>query len=837
MGRAITCFGLAAALLAFASGALRTSPAWGGGGAETRPSQARGIAVAAYVLRPFRGEIGVVGASPPALLGTIFLSGPARRIAASGDGGWVAACGARSVWLIDTRTMAPPLALPAVADGASLAFHPDGSALWVGDWGTGAVGVFVRDPQQGWRPDGEFDVGSGVAAMLFSADGRTCFVACRSGVQFVDVPGRRVRAVARTKRGSSAMALSPDGKRLYVMNPGIDTVYAVDAAGGAIVGDVELPARPNDLALAADGSRLFVTASDGSDPRALANPADAVVVIDCSTFRPLDHLDAGVWPTALALHSGLSRLLVAPSPVGPDVRTSPVSVLELRGARGDVTHAPHVAGRVGKLLPWPDTPYVLAVSAGAGTSTASFIHAGRGEITGVVPIPPGATEVCLAAVGDLAGAAFLTEPPPPPPRAAPLRTGNPPTTGSTTRPVADTRPEVPAVTGPPVPRLKLAPTTLPAYDPAMRGGTGDRFPPTLKVVAEKDLTPQERARVTATRVTLRFQAAAPQGVFAELAAQAGTTFRPRDPSFWAKNRRPVTIDVADAPLWLALGELAERSGYFANIGPWPGFEVATQPVGLAAQGPHVVSGAFLLSATPPRATGVRGAGRRPTLFEVGIWNHPEPKLWVLAGARQPTLTEVVDEQGKPFVIPKPGTPLIMEGSNMNVRFHRPPDGGRRVARLAGVGHVFAVVEADRVEVDNLLESPGVERTAGGLRVRVDPVKREPARSRGFEEYYVIRLAVAREGRDDAAWGRVRQLISGSRFRAVDAAGRELYHEGALPAPRDADGHVIVMQVPKSAPTDPWGGAPPARLVIEVPTKVVELDVPFLFEDLPLPPDP
>jgi len=57
----------------------------------------------------------------------------------------------------------------------------------------------------------------------------------------------------------SAMAVSPDGSRLYVTNSGDDTVSVVDTATNSVVATIPVGAVPNGVAVSPDGSRIYVT--------------------------------------------------------------------------------------------------------------------------------------------------------------------------------------------------------------------------------------------------------------------------------------------------------------------------------------------------------------------------------------------------------------------------------------------------------------------------------------------------------------------------------------------------------------------------------------------------
>ena len=121
---------------------------------------------------------------------------------------------------------------------------------------------------------------------------------------------------------------------------------------------------------------------------------------------------------------------------------------------------------------------------------------------------------------------------------------------------------------------------------------------------------------------------------------------------------------------------------------------------------------------------------------------------------------------------------------------------------------------------------------GGLRLRLEPTQFEAAPQRGFPAWHSMRITLLRRGMDDRAWERTRELFEVSRLTVRGASGRRSYQEspGRETA---ADSVSVVVRSPAGDP-DSWLGPAPRKLIIEVPTRVVEVDVPFLFEDVALP---
>jgi len=106
-----------------------------------------------------------------------------------------------------------------------------------------------------------------------------------------------------------ALILSPDQTRLFVANSLSDTVSVIDTGTNAVVGTIllrpdmarDLPgATPTALALSADGKILYVALGD----------MNAIAVVDAAAMQLRGYIPAGWYPSALAV-IGNDRLLVA----------------------------------------------------------------------------------------------------------------------------------------------------------------------------------------------------------------------------------------------------------------------------------------------------------------------------------------------------------------------------------------------------------------------------------------------------------------------------------------------------------------------------------------------
>jgi YVTN family beta-propeller protein len=228
-----------------------------------------------------------------------------------GDGVWVAIAGTfqEQIAHIDTASgrVDKDVSLPLPFYPAAIARGADGTLAVAADLGNKVAFV---DPTTE-RVVAQVHVGSHPAALVFSRDGKTLFVADRgeSHVDVVDVAARKVRATIPV--GLHPGALVSDGTRLYVADSDDDDVAVIEAASERVVQRAKLPfasdragivgASPNALAL--EGDRLYVTCG--------AANAVAVFGITSAGLRALGAFGTGWYPAAIAVDRAHGALFVA----------------------------------------------------------------------------------------------------------------------------------------------------------------------------------------------------------------------------------------------------------------------------------------------------------------------------------------------------------------------------------------------------------------------------------------------------------------------------------------------------------------------------------------------
>ena len=118
-------------------------------------------------------------------------------------------------------------------------------------------------------------------------------------VQVVDTKSGTVLAQADTGGRATGVAVSPDGRRLYVINGWTGAITVVDPETGAILDRIFTQVPLTHAAMRPDGQRLYVSASGG------------VAVVDPENFRLVAAVKVPGQPQGLAVHPNNQILYVA----------------------------------------------------------------------------------------------------------------------------------------------------------------------------------------------------------------------------------------------------------------------------------------------------------------------------------------------------------------------------------------------------------------------------------------------------------------------------------------------------------------------------------------------
>ncbi|WP_426241344.1 LamG-like jellyroll fold domain-containing protein [Nocardioides sp. LHG3406-4] len=244
------------------------------------------------------------------------------------------------------------------------AISPDGTKVAVQTGGTtsGSPALNVLDASTGAVL--QTIAGAGLAAPVYSPDGTALYVTSTTSVRkfAVGADGKVTNPTAPVTIGLSlpiSMAVSADGKSLYVAENGTNKLAIVDTATNEVTGEVAVGNAPDGIAVV--GNQVFVSNRGGRTAVAgdtTNNSYGTAIVSDPKTGASTTGTVSVVDPTSID-----NSVTV---PATPDTSTTPPDVVNIDFADG--TPAEHAQNLPAKTYGTP----TIAMDAGLGQNVATF---------------------------------------------------------------------------------------------------------------------------------------------------------------------------------------------------------------------------------------------------------------------------------------------------------------------------------------------------------------------------------------------------------------------------------------------------------------------------------
>jgi YVTN family beta-propeller protein len=163
--------------------------------------------------------------------------------------------------------------------GASLAVSPDGAQLY----GTDGDKLNIVNLAAG-KVVAKVTVGNLPGRIVVRPDGQRVYVVAGSSgtVTVIDPAADQVVATIKVGSNPRGMAIQPDGQRLFVANSGrvrsssgslTGTVSVIDTAKNQVIVTVNVHGTPDAVAVSPDGRRVYVTHGEASNAMDVINTA------------------------------------------------------------------------------------------------------------------------------------------------------------------------------------------------------------------------------------------------------------------------------------------------------------------------------------------------------------------------------------------------------------------------------------------------------------------------------------------------------------------------------------------------------------------------------------
>ena len=205
--------------------------------------------------------------------------------------------------------------LPVTASFFGLAFNGGGTRLYVSGGGHNKIYIFTNDGKRFVQRDSiQLFPYPGpecfLTGLAVTPDGETLYAASKTMCTLfrISVPEKRILDTIRFKHFLYDVVLTPDGRKVYVSIWGGSSVGVVDALTMRLLGRLPAGDHPNKMVLGDDG-RLFVANANTDNVTVLDTRTDEVT--ETIPLAPYEGAPYGSTPNGLALAPDGSTLFVA----------------------------------------------------------------------------------------------------------------------------------------------------------------------------------------------------------------------------------------------------------------------------------------------------------------------------------------------------------------------------------------------------------------------------------------------------------------------------------------------------------------------------------------------
>ena len=232
--------------------------------AQATPTAAQTAGPKAYIGLFKDNAVAVLDTNTNQVIKTIPVPTGPHGLVITPDGRWVyiSSDGDSKVSIIDTSTDTIVNSIEVGKTPHGLAITPDGHLILAAVFGTSQV-VFIDTASN--QIIGQASVPS-PHNIAISPDGLTAYVAAQkqgaTGLAVIDLTTKKQTSFIPLDKAPRALNFSPDGKRLYFTQAGVDAVQVLDPATNQVTAQIDVGASPHHPLFVPDGS-LGLVVSQG----------------------------------------------------------------------------------------------------------------------------------------------------------------------------------------------------------------------------------------------------------------------------------------------------------------------------------------------------------------------------------------------------------------------------------------------------------------------------------------------------------------------------------------------------------------------------------------------
>ncbi len=261
---------------------------------------------------------------------------------------------------------------------------PDGKFAWFASTGTKAIDVIdlTTDTTAATIPIAE----GPPQYVVFTPDGRFAYVSVYdelhntgNSVEVIDTATRKEVRSIPAEKFPYAIAMSPNGRQVWVPNHDANIISVIDTASNAVVQKIAVKPNPHSVAFSVDGRRAYVA----------NHVSNVVTVIDTKNGAILAEIPAGHSPHSIAMSPDGQHVYV----VDYDGNT----VTAIDPARNTVVATIPVGLEPQSLAFAPDSKHCYVVN--DGSNNVSTIDTATNKVTSTVGVGQDPTNIFVGADG------------------------------------------------------------------------------------------------------------------------------------------------------------------------------------------------------------------------------------------------------------------------------------------------------------------------------------------------------------------------------------------------------------------------------------------------------